>query len=470
MNKLIREFNNELTTTTTENGDKTYSTSLNACVDLFFQSPAMRSRKNDPAYINLVVDALNENPVIATKIMFWLRDVRGGAGERDLFRTFITNIADKHDTLAVIVMNKIAEVGRFDDLLFFKNHEPYALQTFVAALQAGNPLAAKWAPREKSKKFPGVAEKLRLLLGLSKREYRKMITYLSTTVEQKMCANEWDEIEFSHVPSVASARYGKAFSRHDPERYTKYIEDVQSGKTKINAGAIYPYDVLKAQSHTADVMWNALPDFVPEGLSFMPLIDVSGSMNTPVSTGTTAMNVAVSVGLYLAERNKSVFKDYYITFSSEPKLKKVKGSSVYERVYNVKSDEWGMSTNLDAAMNLILDAAVSGNVPQSDLPNSLIVLSDMEFNGGGGYYIGANGNTSVSERTKAAFNHAGYEMPNIVWWNINSRNGTTPARFDETGMALVGGASPAVVKNIMGGSYSPIEIMTKAIDDPRYEF
>lgn len=473
-NTFVNAAVDTATTTTTENGDKTFNTSLNACVDLFFQGGAMRTA-DWKRIQNLFSHAFAEDSEVAARVALYLRDIRGGAGERKFFRTVLQYLEAYEPDYLVRILPLVPVVGRWDDLFSVMNTDRSSnavLSLFCEALVKGNALAAKWAPREKQN--PVLAARIRGFMQLPAKEYRKLVAAASKTVEQQMCANDWENIVYSHVPSVASSRYANAFRRHDSAGYAAYLDAVRNNKVddktgkiaKINTGAVFPYDVVNANVDddvTADTMWNKLPDYVPEGLSFMPIVDVSGSMAAAASgANVTCMDIATSLGLYLAERNKSAFKDLFITFSTNPKFQRIQGGSIRAKLRSMNSNDWHMSTDLDKAMALILDTAVKNRVPQSDMPAFLLIMSDMEFNGGYG------GRSSVTERTKQAFEAAGYKLPNIVWWNIQSRNGSTPVRYDATGMALVSGASPSIVKSLLGGEVSPVAIMKRAVMVDKY--
>lgn len=452
------------TTTQTENGDVTFSTSLDACVDLFFQIAAIRGAK--PERIRgLFSAAYGENPDLATRIALYARDIRGGQGERQVFREILKYLNQHDFNRLQRIAELIPEIGRWDDLFSLLDSERgklLAFDMYHKAIMVGNGLAAKWAPRQGP-----IAKMMRDHFGMSPKQFRKTLVGLTKVVETQMCAKEWDKIVYPHVPSVASARYAKAFGRHDNARYVQYLEDVKDKKVKINTGAVYPYDVVKnnVPANTADVMWNNLPDYVPEGISFIPLVDVSGSMTSPINnkSSTTCMDVAVSLGIYLSERNKSVFERVTITFSSSPTILKIPKGTIKEKISALKKGNWGMSTDLDKAMELILKIAEEGRVTQADMPTRLIILSDMEFNAG---HYGKAG--SVAERTKQRFKQAGYEVPVIIWWNIQSRHGNTPVRFNEKGMVLVSGCSPSIMTSLLAGDTDPVKQMLATVNINRY--
>lgn len=468
MNKFVNAIENDSTVTVTENGDKTYSSSLNKCVDLFFKIGAVRH--DQEKLISLFSSAYEENPDIALKIALWARDIRGGAGERQAFRTILNYLSEYGQNHAKHLIAVTPIFGRWDDLLAIQNPKlrTMALDMWADNIFHGDGLASKWAPREKSAQ-KAAAQELREIMGLSARDYRKFIAQTSNTVETRMCGKDWESIDFSHVPSVAMSRYSKAFKKHLPEQFDNYLSAVQKGEEKINTSAVYPYDVVKdsVDDKTADTLWKNLPDWIESSASFLPIIDTSGSMLTQISGSVTCRDIAISLGMYMAERNRSAFKDLFISFSAHPRFHKISGHTIRDRYHSIREKgDWDMNTNLDAAFNLILETAKKHNVHQHDLPGTLIVLSDMEFDS----YWGNQSNTSVSERTKALFKNAGYKLPNIVWWNIQSRGDTVPVRFDESGMALVSGYSPTLMKNVLGDNIDPMSIMLSTVDVDRYSY
>lgn len=457
----------------TENGMATNLSSLNACVDLFFNIGAMRGQDKQRLIANFS-KAFNEDPTRAMKTLFWARDVRGGAGERQVFRDIIKYLAEEHDLALKANLGFISEFGRWDDLLELINtrFEKDAMILISDALIAENGLCAKWMPRNGQ-----VAEKLRAFLKLSPKQYRKTLVNLTNVVETKMCAKEWDSIEFSKLPSVASARYQKAFGKNAYESYSAYITSLVKGEAKINAGAIYPYDITKSLTHgnsdVANEQWKALPNYM-EGTNDMilPVVDVSGSMTTPAggakTVTITCMDVAISLGLYISERNEGPFKDAFITFSDNPKLQVLSGS-LKDRYTQLSRSDWGMSTNLAATFKLILDQAIKHNLSPDEMPNKILILSDMEFNSAVISYNNTDWNPTTQQMIEQMYTDAGYKVPQIVYWNIQSRNGGVPVSFDKTGTALVSGFSPAIMTSLLGGDIeSPQQIMDKTILSERY--
>ena len=426
----------------TENGMKARKSTANACVDLFFNVGAMRGKNVVPAFTAAYV----ENQDLAARIALWARDARGGAGERKVFRDILRELVLKDEDRAIALMRKVPELGRWDDLLIFDKDsaaEAVAFTLIKDALDAGNGLCAKWMPRKGED-----AARLRSFLGWTPKFYRKRLVELTKVVEQDMCANKWDEINFNHVPSLASSRYKKAFARHTT-KYKEWAEKLAKGDptAKVNAGAVYPYDVLKgvigayrlsydkANLDHLVAQWNALPNYVGDA-NILPIVDVSGSMMCPAGgygskSLTTCLDVSISLGLYLADKNKGKFKDTFLTFSTQPKLQHLNGN-IIDKVKQISQSEWGMSTDLHAAMQRVLDVAIKGKVPQEEMPTMLLILSDMQFNQCARY------DDSAIEMIERKYEQAGYQMPKVVFWNLNAKD-NAPVKFDKTGAALVSG-------------------------------
>ena len=460
--------------TLTENGMVTNSSSLNDCVNLFFQIGAMRGQDKNRV-INTFVKAYEEDALTAMKILFWVRDVRGGAGERQIFKDIVNYLASSRTESMRKNLNLISEFGRWDDLLSLVGTplENDALSLISDALKNGDGLAAKWMPRPNvnNREKKRQAGALRKFLKLTPGAYRKMLAELSKTVEQLMCANEFGKINYSHVPSKAMSDYMRAFGRNDGLRFTSYLESVQKGDVKINAGAVYPYDIVKnlnyGNSNGADAQWNALPNYLTDNNErFLPVVDVSGSMECPAGNNATVtcMDVAISLGLYISERNEGAFKDSFITFSNSPTLQVLKGT-LYHRYSQLSNAQWDMSTNVEKVFTVILNSAVSNNVPESEMPTMIIILSDMEFNQG----TKGNWNKSAQEIFESKYAEAGYKMPKIVYWNIQSRNNNFPVQFNKEGVALVSGFSPSLLTSVLSGKdLTPYSMMMDVINSERY--
>lgn len=457
----------------TENGMVTNSSSLNECVNLFFQIGAMRGQ-DKTRLINAFTKAFGENPLTAMKLLFWARDVRGGAGERQIFKDIVSYLANNRTAIMAKNIHLISEFGRWDDIevLFGTPLEGEALKIISDALANKNGLCAKWMPRPnvKNREAKRIANTIRKYLGLAPKDYRKLLVENSNTVEQLMCAREFSRIDYNKLPSKAMSDYMKAFSKNDLARFQDYLSKLEKGEAKINASALYPYDVIKSlkQGNTkgADLQWNALPNFMETNNErIIPLVDVSGSMDTPVAGNPNlrVMDIAVSLGLYISERNISPFKDAFITFETTPRLFVVKGS-LSERYRQMIQSPWGGSTDVERAFGLVLDSAVKHSVPQSEMPTMMLILSDMEFN------QASRWSDTAQDMIERKFKAAGYEMPKIVYWNLASRGDSNkPVKFDKNGTALVSGFSPSILTNLLGGNeMTPYSMMMKVVDSERY--
>ncbi len=475
MNTFVSAVQNQEARTT--NGMRARQSTANACVDLFFKIGASRGKDITKDFVAAYV----ENREIALRIAQWVRDVRGGAGEREIFRQILKYLDKHHPTDAALLLMKVPEIGRWDDIFVVENKENKykAFAMLGDALRAKNGLAAKWTPRKGD-----LAVEIRNFFGMSPKFYRKSLVELTKVVEQDMCAKNWDTINFSHVPSLAHSRYKKAFFRNTQE-YAKYVAELtkdpkdRTVQVKINAGAVYPYDVLKGvigsyrsnfnatELGAMQAQWDAMENFVGDA-NVLPLVDVSGSMSCRAggaksNSATTCMDVAVSLGLYIADKNKGKFKDTFLTFSSSPELLHLKGNIV-QKCQQMVSSNWGMSTDLVKAMEKILSTAKNGNVPQEEMPEMLLIMSDMQFN------QCARFDDSAMQMIARKFEAAGYELPKIVFWNLNAAD-NVPVKYDASNVALISGFSPQIMVSVLGGDtekFTPEAIMMKAVGIDRY--
>jgi hypothetical protein len=471
MNTFVNAVVNQSARTT--NGMKARKSTAKATVDLFYNAGAMRGKDIVPAFAAAFV----ENKDVALRIAAWLRDARGGAGERKLFRDILVYLEGTDPQAASALMRKIPELGRWDDLFVFTNDtlKSQAYTMLGDALREKNGLAAKWTPR----KGP-VASELRAFFGMSPKFYRKSLVELTKVVESNMCSNDWDGINFSHVPSVAASRYKKAFNRHTP-KFKEYVAELvkpvaeRTVDVKVNAAAVYPYDVLKGRIGAYGVkfdkteldhitaQWDALPNYVGDA-SILPLVDVSGSMSgARAGANLTALEVAVSLGLYLADKNEGKFKDTFLTFSGSPELLHLKGN-INQKIDQMVKSKWEMNTNLHKAFEKILKVATEGNVTEAEMPKVLLILSDMQFD------ACARHDDSAIEMIARKYEAAGYEMPKVVFWNL-SASGNAPVKFDKSGTALVSGFSPSIVKAVLDADFdcfTPEAIMNKTIMQDKY--
>ena len=461
MNSFVNAVQETPVETRTINGMKTNASSMNALVDLFFAIGASRGKDMTKAFEKAIV----ANETLALRLLMWARDVRGGAGEREVVRKILTYMEKNHPAALERILPLIPEYGRFDDLLVFQT-QAFKEKAYVIigdALRAGNGLAAKWMPR----KGP-IAVEIRNFFGMSPKQYRKSLVALTKVVEQDMCAKRWNMIEYSHVPSLAAARYQKAFNRNDPMGYAKYKSKLATGEAKINANAVYPYDVIKSGKFGGDhavmqAQWDALPRYIGDEL-VLPMCDVSGSMGCPVggNGNLSCMDVCVSLGLYLADKNTGPFKDMFLTFSATPSINVLKGD-LRSKLRQLETADWGMNTNLNAAFDEILRVAVKGKVKAADMPKYLLIMSDMEFDRCTRF------DDSAMQMIQRKFEAAGYEVPKIVFWNLNARAGNVPVKYNMKNVALVSGFSPSIMTAVLGAKdMSPVSVMLETLNSERY--
>jgi hypothetical protein len=474
MNAFAKAARNQTTRTT--NGMKALKSTTNPCVDLFYKIGASRGKNVLPDFIAAYV----QDKELACRIALWARDIRGGAGEREIFRSILTYLSEHNPNMASRLVLRTPELGRWDDIFATSGEaRNIAIGMVRRALATRDGLAAKWMPR----KGP-LAIELRNALGFTPKQYRKTLVNLSSVVESQMCAKDWDNINFNHVPSVASSRYKKAFNRNTP-KYKEWTSKLVSTdpkvrqEVKINAGAVYPYDVLKgkinhyesanyrsAELNAILAQWEALPNFMNDS-NVLPLVDVSGSMTTPVGGGgnLTCLDVAVSLGLYCADKNKGALKDMFLTFSARPELLTLKGN-IIQKIDQMLRSEWEMNTNLVAALELILRTATNNSVPQEDMPSMLLILSDMQFDQCSRF------DNSAMESIRRQYQKAGYQAPKIVFWNLNSHD-NVPVKENEDGVALVSGFSPSILKSVLSADleqFTPEAMMMKTLMAERYDF
>ena len=459
----------------TENGMVTNSTSLNSCVDFFFQAGAYRKAEESDIIASFSA-AFAQDHLRALKILFWARDVRGGAGERRVFRVCISHLAKYHLPYLMSNLEVISEYGRWDDYLVLLGIRNDKLSQGVSNIilksikEDRNALAAKWMPRKGA-----IANQLRKSWGMTPKEYRKLLVENSNVIETHMCAKEWTKVNYSQVPSVAAARYPRAFMKNDMARYREYLAALANPalyeeNVKVNASAVYPYDVVKTLRRGVEELaveqWKALPNYLEGNTKMLlPVVDVSGSMGSSVSEGSTltCMDVAISLGLYISEKNVGAFQNAFITFSERPSLQYLKGN-LKERFDQLESSDWGMSTNLESVFNLILDKAKSANLDASEMPEQVMILSDMQFN-----EAISNHSLTAHSMIREKYEKAGYSMPEIVFWNLQSRDRNVPVRFDEAGTALISGFSPAILTSLLNGTgITPVLIMDETLNKPRY--
>ena len=462
MNNLLTGL--QTWTSTTANGAVTNPTSLNECLDLFFLSGASRTMSKQEI-VSMFSKAFNQDKSTALKILFWARDIRGGAWERRLFRIILSYLCHDHPDIYADILEYIAVYWRWDDLFFnedITNHSMDYLKEVISKLE--DKLLFKWLPREKSTNKK-IAQFIRGRLEMTPKAYRQMLSENSITIENQLCDNEWDEVEYKKVPSKAFNLYSAAFMKHDEERFTKFIEKVEEWETTINAGAIFPVDIYK--SFTAgkatwpiNAQWSALPDYMNDE-NILAVCDTSASMNWE------PMDVSVSLGVYISERSKWIFKDHFITFEGQPKLQKVSGSPT-DRFRQIQRTNSDCSTNIQWVFELLLKVAERDWLKQEDMPTKILIISDMEFNEASDPHRGGQPKTNF-QAINEMYNESKYTRPQLVFWNVHWRLNNVPVQTEDNNTALVSGYSPSILTSILWGEdFTPMGVMLKTIS--KYTF
>lgn len=467
--------------TYTENGAVTHRTSGKDCLDLFAAIGALR-RADDQNICSRFLKAYAENPDLAMKILFYARDVRGGLGERRVFRSILAWLASNEKSSVVRNLPYIAEYGRWDDVLVLLKtpcrKEALALleeqfREDLAALEDGGDISllGKWLPSVNASNQETVvmAKMIAKSFGLSDRDYRKALTGLRARIriiENNLREKDYT-FDYSKQPSKAMFKYRKAFLRNDGERYAAFMDKVDRGEAKLHTGTLMPYELVERaydcseeERRSLDVTWRTLEDFTTDENALVAA-DGSGSMYW----GSKPMPAAVaqSLAIYFAEHNKGKFHNYFLTFSMTPQLVEIKGEDFVEKVRYCRTFDECANTNLEAVFDLILQAAAENHVPRAEMPAKLYIISDMEFD-----HCVKNSSMTNFENVKASYAAAGYILPNLVFWNVDSRHEQQPVKENDRGVALVSGNSPRIFSMVMDGELNPYDFMLSVIDTERY--
>ena len=490
-----KSFANALKTqanlTRTENGAMTLVSSGSDVLDLFACVGAIR-HLDDWEIFSRFFRAWAEDRDLALKILFYARDVRGGLGERRVFRSILRSLAQSEPESIRKNIALIPFYGRYDDLLELLDTPCEAdvlnfirteLAKDTAALAAGKDvsLLAKWLPsvnassEETRRKAVAIARGI----GMSDSQYRRTLSNLRSAeriLENRLRERDYS-FSYSAQPSRAMFKYRQAFLRNDKRRYQRFLRSVETGKSTLHTAGVVPYELVRRvrncnlldrqERHVLDVTWNALEDYT-NGRNALAVVDVSGSMEwQPIGTdGPLPIDVAISLGLYFAERNKGAFRNHFITFSDNPGLIEVKGADLADKVRYIMSAPWGGSTNIQAVFELILKTAVENDLPQSELPETLYIISDMEFN-----CCVWNAGLTNFEYAKKLFEAHGYRLPSVIFWNVQSRSRQSPVKMNEQGVALISGASPRIFSLVAKGELDlldPYKFMMSVIGSERY--
>ena len=488
MNRFLNGLMENDNYTLTENGAVTHKSTLSGVMDMFSLGGAYRNRSVEDK-LSLFIKAFEEDRLLAMKCLFYMRDIRGGQGEREFFRVCFRWVAKNYPDIARKNLALISEYGRYDDMWISTFETPVQNDTlkFIKDLLTldisckAPSLLAKWLPSENasSAKTKHNARVIKNYLGMSSKQYRKTLSFLRERInvlERLMSAGEWDKIEFDKIPSKAGFKYRNAFARRDmiAKKYEKFAKDTT---TKVNSKALYPYECVqearklyRAGLDNVDRLmvnkyWANLADyFAGKTFNGMAIVDTSGSMTW--GQGITPIDVAVSLGLYCADKAAGPFHNHFMTFESRPHMVEVRGVDFVDKVRNVMRADWGGSTNVEAAMDTILYTAIDNHCSQDELPQNLIIISDMEFD----YCVSSarygGGMATLFERIESKFKMHGYKMPNLVFWNVNARQDNIPMKVKD-GVTLVSGFSPVVYEMIMSGK-TGFDLMLEKLNSDRY--
>lgn len=476
----------------TENGAVAYSTLGNALTDLFAQAGSLRPR-NQREIETKFAEAYAVDALLATKMLFYTGNIRGGLGERRTFRICLNWLARNHADVVIKNIELIPHFNRWDSLFVLAGTKAEAdmwkfvakqLNTDMAAVAASKhkskpdaiSLLAKWMPTEtaSSKATRDLAFRAMKNIGLTPRAYRKVLSALRKhlkVVETSMSAQEWYDIQYPAVPSYAMKNYRKAFAKHDPDGFTQYKQSLVKGEAKVNAATLYPYDLVGQYTQggysgrfaTPDVIveaqWKALPNYVKGENNILIMADVSGSMYG------RPMDTSVSLATYFAQRNKGAYHNLYMSFTDQPHFIELKeGASLAECVKKLYNTDVGYNTNLEGAFNYILQHAVNHHVSNDEMPKALVVVSDMEID----RYIRWNGLDFV-EGMKRKFASYGYTMPKLICWNVEARNDTFLSKSPD--VICVSGQSASTFRELCGNleGKTTWDIMLETLGNKMYD-
>ena len=481
----------------TENGAFGYRTTGSALVDINYMTSSLK-KMDDTNLNHKFEDAYYENPLHAWKWLFFLRDIRGGMGERDTFRRIIKHMADfRPDELAAVIP-LIAEYGRYDDtwVLLDTKLSPIVIKMINAQLQVDinnfmedKPLSllAKWLPKRNASSSLSRHYAKIIIEGLKvdSKVYNKMLVKLRSKldlVETHMCAQQWSAIDYNKVPSKANLLYRNAFLKHDQERRIQYLEDLKNGKegVKINASTNFPHDIvhgymndawfscIRVYDETLEQLWKNQKDTVQSAENIMVIQDGSGSMYQKVSENSSlqAEEVATALAIYFAERSSGQFHNKFMTFGERPRIVDISNcQNLREKIQLTIKNTDCSNTNIEAVFKLLLSTAVRNNMKQCDLPKTLLIVTDGEFD----RMTDGRTDKALFDEFSKEYERYGYELPKLVFWNICSRTGTIPIKENKNGVALVSGYSVNIMNMVLSNELDPLSCLLKQLNTERYQ-
>ncbi len=483
---MLNYLKNENNYTYTENGGTAYRSTNSFCLDMFFKAGAMRNSTAEEI-ADVVTRAYAEDPDKTMKIVFFARDARGGLGERRFFRCAVSALVKTAPKAVEKNIPMFAEYGRYDDLCVLlgtplENAAAKEIRTQldkdITAMKRNGQvsLLAKWLPsvNASSQDTRNKGRRMAALLGMSEPAYRRTLSSLrayTDILENRLRERDYT-FDYEVQPSCAMFKYRNAFIRNDNERYVNYLNSVHSGEAKLNADRLFPYDIVRAalssnisaaERMSLDAAWKSLPALTASRReNAIAVIDGSGSMTC--GCGIRPIDAALSLGIYFAEHNTGAFANHFITFSESPRIVEIKGEDIVEKVRYCYTFNEVANTNLEAVFLLILKTAKKYNVSKEEMPSKIYIISDMQFD----YCIVGGNDESMFREMRKLFRANGYELPDIVFWNVNSRCDAMPVTRSETGAALVSGYTPTIFDMVIGGEISPEAVMDKILASKRY--
>jgi hypothetical protein len=482
-NNFLKALKNETNIGVTANGAIVNATTNSYIVDYFATFGAMRN-SSDEDVVSTFNKAFCENPEYAIKLLFYFRDIRGGVGERRIFKIILQLLAKNHPEIIKNNLEIIPEFGRWDDLfcLLGTPLEEDVIKLITTQLEkdlkSDNPsLLAKWMPsiNTSSKNTRKLAFKFMKKLGYNAKTYRKVLSKIREKldlVETKITKKKYKKIDYSKIPSKAGLKYKTAFYRNDLEKYTEFIKAVNNGEVKINAKTLFPYEIVKKalfgnyqdEELALNAFWKNLPDYGNENnINAIAVVDTSGSME---GCNYLPITSAIALGIYFAERNKGPYANHFISFSSRPQLIEIIGSNIVEKAKNIYDKSLVDNTNIEAVFDLLLNTAIKNNTPQSDMPERVVVISDMQFDC---QICGEDDTVKLFDSIKTKWAKTGYKYPKLIFWNVNATPATFPMTIDDAGVQFVSGHSPVIFESVLTDKFlSPMEIITNIVTKERY--
>ena len=513
VNELKATLAKENNYQTTENGAIGYKSTGSVLTDLNFRVSSMRNGVT-PEDISLFIQAMNDDLEYAIKWLFFMRDVRGGMGERTAFQTLYMKYAKYYPAEAKATLKLVSEFGRWKDVIDIINVDydntlgglELVKETFGDDIKnciAGNSISllAKWMPSiNASGKARKQAKRFAKYFGIPYCTYRRTLSklraYLDVT-EVKTCGNRWGDIDYNKVSSNANNRYTNAFKKHDYERYTEHctkaLDTTKNPDVKMHAGVLYPHEIWKKYSDAIDIflydryspysnregksaeedvaleaMWKNLADMGDCG-NTMVVVDGSGSMTCQSPYKVRPIDISRSLGVYFAERCKGEFNNILMEFSSHPQLIDLNGcKSLKDKVIEMSKYDDCTNTDIEAVFMLILHTAINSKMKQSDMPDRILIVSDMEFDHATSQTTARYGMKALFDILADRYAEYGYKLPKLVFWNVNSRTNTIPLTENEMGVMLVSGYSPNIMSMIMSNQTDPWLSLKEKLDEQRY--